>query len=640
VTNLQSDIKNTPLYILVLSVGAFLLPFIYSDSILHKSNLSKYLFVTLTAVLASTAWLFSTYKSKKVKVNYSLSFFLLIIIFLFAASSIFWTQFKGTYNLEIIQFASLILISFTSLQIKKIQNIKFILFSAVIGGALTSLVAFIQAWGWNPLAYNIFSFPAASFINKNHLANYLDLLVPISLFLLVASKQSKLKWVSAISLSFLFSYLVFSHNRASWISLLIISALILFFSHKNTWLQKDFKKVEAKYLILTTLLSCALIFSPNSTSINEENRFKGLYNSLKNAETVSSTTERLNAYYNAIEMIKDKPLIGSGLGSFQIAFQPYRYNIEKKKYVTSNFVQLHNDPLQIFVELGLIGGFLSILFILLIIFKSYQYIITYTSKDEGTYKHLIQLSILLATISSTIHSFLSFPLHLPASSFLLFLFFGFIIQPSSFNSIINVKKRIFFTSIILIFIFLAGNFYFLYTKSSFYTNKAIHTIFYYHPKERYKPLSEPINKLSCKEAKKYTDKALKTYSNDFYIQGWAYIIYLQCTKNQNEHLKLAHKILASNPYHISALENAAAIFFNKNNYSSAKPYYLLLHYLYPLNSGYPLLIGHIAVKQKDYITAHKFYLKTLQISPQNSVAQNMINKLISKGYLRREQITP
>ena len=40
--------------------------------------------------------------------------------------------------------------------------------------------------------------------------------------------------------------------------------------------------------------------------------------------------------------------------------------------------------------------------------------------------------------------------------------------------------------------------------------------------------------------------------------------------------------------------------FNTQNYSAAKKYYFILNNLYPLKSAYPLLLGHIAVKEKDY----------------------------------------
>lgn len=237
-----------PSYILVLSLGTFLLPFVYSESLLHKAALTKFVFIFILSASAFIAWLLP--RTKEGKVYFSPLFLLLISIFIFSALSILWSQFKGLYQIEVIHFSALLLIAFLAMQIKSFRHIQIILFSAIAGGALSSLIAFTQAWGWNPLSYGILGFPAAAFINKNHLANYIDLLVPVSLFLLVTADKNILKWLSSICISLLFSYLIFSHNRASWISLLSILILILYFSYKISWLQEKFKNIDAKFVAL------------------------------------------------------------------------------------------------------------------------------------------------------------------------------------------------------------------------------------------------------------------------------------------------------------------------------------------------------------------------------------------------------
>ena len=626
-------LSTYPLYILLLSLGAFLLPLIYVEALIHKAVLPKFLFISFISISAFILWFIALQKEHITTFYYNRLFYLLIGIFIFSLSSIVWSDFSGTYQLESINFACLLLLAFTSMQISKTTHIQLILFSAVSGGALTALIAFLQVWGWNPFYYNITGFPAASFINKNHLANYIDLLIPVSLFLLVTSHGNKKKWILSISISLLFSYLIFSHTRASWISLLVTLSLILYLSYKYPWLQKQFQSVDSKYTLLIIFLSIALINSPGST-LNEENRFTQLYNSLGSTEDTSSTTSRMNAYKGAIEMIKDNPILGTGLGSFQIAFKPYNQNITQKGQANSIFIQLHNDPLQVFVELGIIGGLLAITFVLMILYKSYHSIDSYTRSPTTILHSTILLGILLSIIASITHSLLDFPLHLPASSFLLYLYIGSLMSINAKTKDISQNLKLFFYILIVTVSSFSFSFYSSFASASYHLNDAIKTLFSHHPKYQYQPLFKTNNENSCKAAKLKTDNALNTYSNDFHIHAWAYVIYVQCVKNQAEYLKLSHKVLGNNPYHKAALENVALIEFNNKNYSSAKHYYQILHYLYPLNSGYSLLLGHIAVKQKDYETAHKYYLKTLSLSPDNSVAPEMINKLDEKGYLK------
>lgn len=523
------------------------------------------------------------------------------------------------------------------MQIKTLKSVQLLLFFAVSGGAFCVLIAFTQAWGWNPYNYNTPGFPAASFINKNHLANYIDLLIPTSLFLLATLDGDKKKWIISISISLLFSYLIFSHNRASWLSLLAILSLILWLSHKLPWLQKQFQSIDSKFIFLIIFLSLALINSPGST-VNEDNRFTHLYNSLGNTEISSTTKSRLNAYKGAIEMIKDNPILGTGLGSFQIAFKPYNQNLTKKGQTKSTFIQLHNDPLQVFVELGIIGGLLAITFVFIIFYKSYQSINSYTHTPTTVLHSTILLGFLLSIIASIVHSLLSFPLHLPASSFLLYLYIGLLTSINAKTKNLNLNLKLF---LIIVIVTLSGfSFYFYnsFASASYHLNDTIKTLFSHHSKYQYRPLFKTNNERFCKAAKLKTDKALNTYSNDFHIHAWAYVIYKQCVKNQAEYLKLSQKVLGDNPYHRAALESAALIYFNNKNYPSAKHYYQVLHYIYPLNAGYSLLLGHIALKQKDYTLAHEFYKKTLILQPENTVASNVINKLIEKDYLKKEAI--
>lgn len=624
--------KTYPFHVLILSLGAFFLPSIYTDVLLHKSFLTKHIFVALVSISATVAWLLSIRKPQTKLVQFHPLYTTLIVIFIFSALSIFWSHFQGTYYFEIIHFACLLLLSFTAMQIKNFRQIQFILFSAVAGGAIATLTAFIQSWGWNFFNFHSQGFPAASFINKNYLANYIDLLLPISLFLLVTLNKNHLKWVVSVFISLLFSYLIFSHNRASWLSLIIVFSLVLYFSYTCLWLKNELHLIDSKYIVFIFILSISLINSPEKT-INNKSTFKNLYHSLEKTEDTSSASIRLTAYNNATTMIKDSPLFGTGLGSFQIAFKPYDQDV-RNKHTTSTFIQLHNDPLQIFVELGIIGGLLVCGFITLILYTSYKYIINFhinKSSDKGL--KIIYLGILLSIIASIIHSFLSFPLHLPASTFLLFLYIGLLLSNQTKTHKLAFKFKLPVFIIIIIVSILTIHFYSAFSRSSYKINTAINLLFNYYPKQGYQPIRQKNKKLICDEALSKTKQALNIYSDNFYIQGWAYVIYDQCNEKTEEFSKLSNKILSNNPYHRIALESSALNSYNQNDYVAAKGYYQVLHFLYPFNAGYTLLLGHIAVKQKNYSQAHGFYLKTLSISPNNTVAKETIKTLSNKGYI-------
>lgn len=626
--------SSYPLHVLIIGFGALLLPFIYSESLFHKTNLPKFSFIALISIFAFLTWLYSIYKNQKSTFYFNKIFALLLVIFVYAAFSILWSDFTGTYHLEISNFACLLLLTFTCMQIKNTHHVQLILFSAVAGGAFSVFYAFFQAWGWNPLNYGMpGGVPAASFINKNHFANYLDLLIPTSFALFIIAKNSLHKWLNSFFISLLFSFILFSHTRASWISLLIVLALILYFAHKYSWLQDKFKETKPSLIIFIILLSLILINSP-STQISDTTRYEKAFSSLAETEIESSTSIRLNAYNNAIKMSKENPVMGTGLGSFHIAFRPYSYNIEDEKHVRPTMFYLHNDPLQIIVELGLIGGSLCFLFVALLLYKTYQQL--NTTSLSLTNERIIQIGLLLAIIASISHSFLSFPLHLPAPAFLLFINIGLLSNINSKEIKMNFKIIIFFIFLCATIALFSSLLFLAMIRSSYYLNSSVLSIASYHPIHQYRLYSYPINNDNCLNAKKYTDKAINTYSNDHHTHTQASSIYVICVKNTVAHSKLTNTILNDNPYNRIALESAALIAFNKKDFSLSKKYYSILSYLYPINSGYSLLLGHIEAKQKNYANAHKYYLQTLKLAPNNSAAQDMIEKLLEKGYINNE----
>lgn len=89
--------------------------------------------------------------------------------------------------------------------------------------------------------------------------------------------------------------------------------------------------------------------------------------------TKESTSIRLKWYKNAYAMLNDNPLTGVGYGAFRKGFAPYAStpNIVTSLQEDHAVAQLHNDPYQIFLELGIIGGSL-IIFILHISYLKLQ----------------------------------------------------------------------------------------------------------------------------------------------------------------------------------------------------------------------------------------------------------------------------
>jgi hypothetical protein len=66
----------------------------------------------------------------------------------------------------------------------------------------------------------------------------------------------------------------------------------------------------------------------------------------------------------ALDMLLERPLVGAGLGGWKVDSVPHMLTVNPEGlsvyHAGARFHQLHNDPFQLFVELGLIGGALVV----------------------------------------------------------------------------------------------------------------------------------------------------------------------------------------------------------------------------------------------------------------------------------------
>jgi O-antigen ligase len=124
------------------------------------------------------------------------------------------------------------------------------------------------------------------------------------------------------------------------------------------------QKLTLKYQSLACILLCSLaamsyyfsnhVASRVDAAIHEINKFE-------QGKSRTSLGNRFNWYFNSVDLIKEKPLLGHGTGSFETE---HRRIIKGTRILLTN--NPHNDYFFIGVQLGLIG---LALFLLLLIFQ-------------------------------------------------------------------------------------------------------------------------------------------------------------------------------------------------------------------------------------------------------------------------------
>jgi O-antigen ligase len=118
-----------------------------------------------------------------------------------------------------------------------------------------------------------------------------------------------------------------------------------------------------------------------------------------------------------IEIIKNHPFSGTGLGTFGFSFPPFR-----AAGLTNRYTYAHNDLLEFTSELGVV--FLPLF--LWLIFSAFRAGITIFFNTRSSLKRGVSLGCTVGIMAIVIHSLFDFNLQIPANTFLFFSYLGMI----------------------------------------------------------------------------------------------------------------------------------------------------------------------------------------------------------------------
>jgi O-antigen ligase len=107
----------------------------------------------------------------------------------------------------------------------------------------------------------------------------------------------------------------------------------------------------------------------------------------------------------------DHPVIGTGLGTYEMVFPPYDTLYDGK--VVNH---AHNDYLEALAETGLIGGVCCALFLAVLLLNSMKGL----AELASSFGAALNLSGLIGCVGILVHSLVDFNLHIPANALLFF----------------------------------------------------------------------------------------------------------------------------------------------------------------------------------------------------------------------------
>jgi len=258
---------------------------------------------------------------------------------------------------------------------------------------------------------------------KNWISNYLALIFPLMFCFYLLEKTKKKKIIYFIALSFLYAALMICQSRGIWISLSLSLLFGVFLIFKFNFFNLFKENKRWLILLLISFIIITLIYSTdnplNISPLTVTQRATSIFD-----EKDPSINTRILMWKVTGLMIKDKPFLGGGVGSFKINYLDYqaRFLKEHSEYniYWTNAKEAHNEYLQIGAEIGLLG--LGI--ILIIILRLYNLFNNFLKKEIDNKRKLICWGLLLGITSFLIHCLFDFPLHVPALGSAFFIILG------------------------------------------------------------------------------------------------------------------------------------------------------------------------------------------------------------------------
>jgi O-antigen ligase len=239
------------------------------------------------------------------------------------------------------------------------------------------------------------------YVNHNHYAGLMEMLVPIPLVLALTRLASNRTRASAAAVAAVMVGTIFlSGSRGGMLA--IVTELVIL----TAFLVKQKRGLRmAIGIALFLAIVVALLIWVGGGELSRRISTVGMSHS-----EISNDT-RFNINRDGLRMFVKKPLLGWGLGTFPVVYPQFR------TFYTNFFVnQAHDDYLQLLVEMGLLGFGTMLWFVLTVYTRAFRKIGNWTGEVSGA----TTLACVLGLSGILVHSAFDFNLQIPANAALFY----------------------------------------------------------------------------------------------------------------------------------------------------------------------------------------------------------------------------
>jgi O-antigen ligase len=288
---------------------------------------------------------------------------------------------------------------------RTLQDWRGFVWFGMLFGFLISIFGILQHLTFNGKLYwfremHYGGIPFGPYVNRNHFAGFVELILPLSLVPLVMGRVRRERWLvvglfAVVPIGALF----LSVSRGGIVSFGIeLAILALVMIQRRTPGKQLF--AGAAVLLLALLMVSWLGVGP----------LLQRFSSFQSLEATAG--KRASMRRDTWQIFVHHPVAGTGLGTLQIVYPPYE-SLYDGKIVN----HAHNDYLEALAETGILGGlccawFLGVLF---------SYSLRPLRQIHNSFAGTLQLSGLVGCAGFLVHGLVDFNLHIPSNALLFFI---------------------------------------------------------------------------------------------------------------------------------------------------------------------------------------------------------------------------
>lgn len=278
-----------------------------------------------------------------------------------------------------------------------------------------------------------------TYVNQNHFAGYVEMIIPLAIGLIIAridlfilaekrmyekivhfTQKGFLRNIMLTAFVVIMALSIFLSKSRSGTSLVVLTFVVFLGLTFVYFGRMSYKNVNIRRFLQVTFLIIA-IFSLYIGIGKTLDRF---------ALDKQLLGGRPHYWGSVIQMIKDFPIVGSGIGTFAYVFPAYATS---RTY--GMLVHAHNDYFEYMSELGLVGAFFLLGGLLFLAVKSFMF---WYERRNAEIKGLA-LGGIISIIVVSVHSFTDFNMHIPANMLLFSVILSLTLVMATYN--LPKKKR-------------------------------------------------------------------------------------------------------------------------------------------------------------------------------------------------------